>query len=67
VTAIVADGFTRSSAADRNGIIVSRLFDEKMRTKRDVFLKRLRCSGKQKSTGFPHFCRRRRAAGLTSR
>jgi hypothetical protein len=57
VTAIVADGFTRSSAADRNGIIISGVFGEKRRKTRDPFLRLLRCSGKQKTGVFLHFYR----------
>jgi hypothetical protein len=44
VTAIVADGFTRSSAADKNDISIS----SKRAQIRSPYLRLLHCSGKQK-------------------
>src|SRR5690242_21280499 len=59
VTAIVADGFTRSSAADRKDIIGSRFGVEKCGRHGTLgawlFLRPLRCSGKQKPAILPDF------------
>src|ERR1700756_2672552 len=51
VTAIVADGFTRSSAADRKGIIISGFWNESALFAR-LFLKTVATQRQEKSTDF---------------